>query len=93
MGMKFLSHLMKLLHLMTLPSQQFCLCGTLFNVHDTLMKHALRLALGQRHGLQSLTFDSLSFYKNIYQKWYIYTFMKLFFKKNLFIWSSKQKNI
>ena len=43
--MKFLSHLMKLLHLMTLPSQQFCLCGTLFNVHDTLMKHALRLAL------------------------------------------------
>jgi hypothetical protein len=43
--MKLLSHLMKLLHLMTLPSQQFCLCGTLFNVHDTLMKHALRLAL------------------------------------------------
>jgi len=36
---------MKLLHLMTLPSQQLCLCGTLFNVHDTLMKHALRLAL------------------------------------------------
>ena len=56
MGMKLLSHLMKLLHLMTLPSQQFCLCGTLFNVfflkgstlfnvHDTLMKHTLRLAL------------------------------------------------
>ena len=45
MGMKLLSYLMKLLHLMTLPSQQFCLCGTLFNVHDTLMKHALRLAL------------------------------------------------
>ena len=45
MGMKLLSHLMKLLHLMTLPSQQFCLCGTLFNVDDTLMKHALRLAL------------------------------------------------
>ena len=44
--MKLLSHLMKLLHLMTLPSQQFCLCGTLFNVHDTSMKHALRLALG-----------------------------------------------
>jgi len=43
--MKLLSHLMKLLHLMTLPSQQFCLCGTLFNVHDTLIKHALRLAL------------------------------------------------
>jgi len=43
--MKLLSHMMKLLHLMTLPSQQFCLCGTLFNVHDTLMKHALRLAL------------------------------------------------
>jgi len=42
MGMKLLSHLMKLLHLMTLPSQQFCLCGTLFNVHDTLMKYALR---------------------------------------------------
>jgi len=38
---------MKLLHLMTLPSQQFCLCGTLFNVHDTLMKHALRLTLDQ----------------------------------------------
>jgi len=32
------------LYLMTLPSQQFCLCDTLFNVHDTLMKHALRLA-------------------------------------------------
>jgi len=43
--MKFLSHLMKLLHLMTLPSQQFYLCGTLFNMYDTLMKHALRLAL------------------------------------------------
>jgi len=43
--MKVLSHLMKLLHLMTLSSQQFCLCGTLFNVHDTLMKHPLRLAL------------------------------------------------
>ena len=46
-GMKLLSHLMKLLHLMTLPSQQFCLCGTLFNVHDTLMKYALRLAIVQ----------------------------------------------
>jgi len=45
MGMKLFSHLMKLLHLMTLPSEQFCLCNTLFNVHDTLMKHALRLAL------------------------------------------------
>jgi len=45
MGMKLLSHLTKLLHLMTLPSQQFCLCGTLFNVHDTLMKQTLRLAL------------------------------------------------
>jgi len=43
--MKLLSHMMKHLYLMTLPSQQFCLCGTLFNVHDTLMKHALRLAL------------------------------------------------
>jgi len=43
--MKLLSHLMKLLHLMTLPSQQFCLCGTIFNVYDTLMKHALRLTL------------------------------------------------
>ena len=45
MRMKFLSHLMKLLHLMTLPSQQFYLCGTLFNVHDTYMKHVLRLVL------------------------------------------------
>jgi len=45
--MKLLSHLMKLLHLMILPSQQFCLCGILFNVHDILMKHALRLALEQ----------------------------------------------
>jgi len=45
--MKLLSHLMKLFHLMTLLSQQFCLCGTIFNVHDTLMKHALRLALAQ----------------------------------------------
>jgi len=47
MGMKLLSHLMKLLHLMTIcmPSQQFCLCGTLFNIHDTLIKHALRLTL------------------------------------------------
>jgi hypothetical protein len=41
MVMKLLSHLIKLLHLMTLSSQQFCLCGTLFNVHDTFMKHAL----------------------------------------------------
>ena len=47
MGIKHLSHMMKLLHLMTLPSQQFCLCGTLFNVHDTLIKHALRVALEQ----------------------------------------------
>jgi len=45
MGMKLFSHLIKLLHLMTLSSQQFCLCGILFNVHDTLIKHALRLAL------------------------------------------------
>jgi hypothetical protein len=30
---------------MILPSQQFCLCGTIFNVHDTLMKHASKLAL------------------------------------------------
>jgi len=43
--MKLLSYLMKLLYLMTLPSQQFCLCDTLFNVYDTLMKYALRLAL------------------------------------------------
>ena len=43
--MKLISRLMKLLHLVTLPSQQFCLCGTLFNVHDILMKHALKLAL------------------------------------------------
>jgi hypothetical protein len=47
MGMKFLSYLMKLLYLMNLTSQQFCLCGTLFNVHDIFMKHTLRLALGQ----------------------------------------------
>jgi hypothetical protein len=39
--MKLLSHPMKLLHLTTLPSQQFCLCNILFNVHETLMKHAL----------------------------------------------------
>jgi len=45
MGIKLLSHLMKLFHLMTLPSQQFCLRDTLFNMHDTPMKHALRLAL------------------------------------------------
>jgi hypothetical protein len=44
-ALKLISHLMKLLHLMTLSSQQFYLCGTLFNVYDTLMKHALRLAL------------------------------------------------
>jgi len=44
MVMKLLSHVMKLLHLMTLPSQQICLCSNLFNVHDTLMKLALRLA-------------------------------------------------
>ena len=43
--MKLLSRLMKLFHLITLPSQQFCLCGILFNMYDTLMKHALRLAL------------------------------------------------
>ena len=36
---------MKPFYLMTLPSQQFFLGGTIFNVHDTLMKHALRLAL------------------------------------------------
>ena len=41
--MKLLFHLMKLLHLMTLLSQQFCLCGIIFNVYDTSMKHALRL--------------------------------------------------
>ena len=45
MEMKLISHLMKLFHLMTLPSQQFCLCDTIFNVHDTLMKYALRLTL------------------------------------------------
>ena len=38
---------------MTLPSQQLCLYGTLFNVHDTFMKHALRLALAT----QSLAID------------------------------------
>ena len=43
MKMKLLSHLMKLFYLMTLPSQQFYLCDILFNVHDTLMKHILRL--------------------------------------------------
>ena len=42
--MKLLSRMMKLIHLMTLPSQQFYLCGTQFNVHNTLMKYALRLA-------------------------------------------------
>jgi len=52
MGMKLLSHLMKLLHLMTLPSQQFCLCGTLFNVHDTPMKHTLRQALLISHNIK-----------------------------------------
>ena len=46
MGMKLLSHLIKLLNLMTLSNQQFYLCGTLFNVHDIFMKHVLRLALG-----------------------------------------------
>jgi hypothetical protein len=45
--MKLLSHLMKLFFLMTLPSEQFCLCDTLFNMHDTIMKHALRLGLWQ----------------------------------------------
>jgi hypothetical protein len=45
MRMKLLSHLMKLLHLMTLTSQQFCLYNTLFNIHDTLMKHIFRLTL------------------------------------------------
>jgi len=44
--MKLLSHLMKT---MILPNQHFCLCGILFNVHDTLMKHALRLALHNLH--------------------------------------------
>jgi len=46
-GIKLISYMMKLLHLMILLSQQFYLCGTLFNVHDTLMKHALRLASQQ----------------------------------------------
>jgi len=45
MGIKLLSHLIKLLRLMTLPNQYFCLCGIIFNVHDTFMKYALRLAL------------------------------------------------
>ena len=39
--MKLFSHLMKLLHLMTLPSQQICLRGTLFIVHDTFIKEGL----------------------------------------------------
>ena len=43
--MKLLSHLMKLLHLMTLPSQQFCLCGTLFNVHNTLINTCIETGL------------------------------------------------
>ena len=43
--MKLLSNLIKLLHLFTLPNQQFYLYDTLFNVHDTLIKNALRLAL------------------------------------------------
>jgi len=50
MGMKLLSHLMKLLRLMTLPSQQFYLCGTLFNVHDTPIKYALTLMATSRPG-------------------------------------------
>ena len=45
MGIKLLSHLIKLLHLMTLSSQQFYLCYIIFNVHNTLIKHTLRLCL------------------------------------------------
>jgi hypothetical protein len=43
--MKLLSHPIKLLRLMTLPSQQFYLYDILFNVHDTLMKHAFETSL------------------------------------------------
>jgi hypothetical protein len=45
MGIKLLSYLIKLLYLMTLPSQQFCLCGTLFNLHNTPIKHAFETSL------------------------------------------------
>jgi len=44
------NHLMKLLYLITPPSQQFCVCDTLFNVHDTIMKHVLRLTLYNHQG-------------------------------------------
>ena len=40
---------MKLLHLITMSNQQFCLCDILFNVHDTLMKHALTLILNNKN--------------------------------------------
>ena len=43
MRMKLFSNVMKFFYLMIMPSQQFCLCGTLFNVQDTFMKHVLRL--------------------------------------------------
>ena len=45
MGIKLLSHLMKLLHLMNLSSQQFYLCSTLFNVHDTLRLVSMEVSL------------------------------------------------
>jgi hypothetical protein len=39
------------------------------------------------HGLQNTTL--ICFYKKIFiQKWYIYIFMKIFFKKILLIWFS-----
>jgi len=59
--MKLLSYVMKLLHLITLSSQQFCLCGTLFNVHDTLIKYALRLTLGAQGTIGLTTCTNLSY--------------------------------
>jgi len=44
---------------MTLLSQQICLCGTLFNVHDTLMKDALRLTCEMPSILQVRWLDHL----------------------------------
>jgi hypothetical protein len=43
---------------MTLPSQQFCLCDILFNVHDTLMKHVI--VSHNERGL--LTYDYLQLF-------------------------------
>ena len=59
--MKFLSYLMKLLYLMTLLSQQLYLCSTLFNMHDTFMKHTLRLAL-ERKKENPFSFNKVQFF-------------------------------